>query len=95
VGHDVNIATQSEISVGDLTRKLVNQIGSDIKVEEDQQRLRPEKSEVFRLFGSNQKLMEYTDWKPKYTLDAGLKETIEWFSQPQNIAGYKSDIYNL
>jgi NAD dependent epimerase/dehydratase len=95
VGHDVNIATQSEISVGDLARKLVSQIGSDIKIEEDQQRLRPEKSEVFRLFGSNQKLMEYTDWKPKYTLDAGLKETIEWFSQPQNIAGYKSDIYNL
>lgn len=95
VGHDINIATQSEISVGDLARKLVSQIGSDIKIEEDQQRLRPEKSEVFRLFGSNQKLMEYTDWKPKYTLDAGLKETIEWFSYPQNIAGYKSDIYNL
>jgi NAD dependent epimerase/dehydratase len=95
VGHDVNIATQSEISVGDLARKLVAQIGSDIKIEEDQQRLRPEKSEVFRLFGSNQKLMQYTNWKPKYTLDAGLKETIEWFRQPQNIAGYKSDIYNL
>jgi NAD dependent epimerase/dehydratase len=95
VGHDVNIATQSEISVGDLARNLVTQIGSDIKIEEDQQRLRPEKSEVFRLFGSNQKLMQYTDWKPKYTLDAGLKETIEWFRQPQNIAGYKSDIYNL
>ena len=95
VGHDVNIATQSEISVGDLARKLVSQIGSDIKIEEDQQRLRPEKSEVFRLFGSNQKLMQYTNWKPKYTLDAGLKETIEWFRQPQNIAGYKSDIYNL
>ncbi|SKC83033.1 NAD-dependent 4,6-dehydratase LegB [Ohtaekwangia koreensis] len=95
LGHDVNIATQSEISVGDLARKLVSQIGSDIKIEEDQQRLRPEKSEVFRLFGSNQKLIEYTDWKPKYTLDAGLKETIEWFSQSQNIAGYKSDIYNL
>ncbi len=95
VGHDVNIATQSEISVGDLARKLVSQIGSSITIEEDQQRLRPEKSEVFRLFGSNQKLMQYTDWKPKYTLDAGLKETIEWFRQPQNIAGYKSDIYNL
>jgi NAD dependent epimerase/dehydratase len=95
VGHDVNIATQSEISVGDLARKLVSQIGSSIIIVEDQQRLRPEKSEVFRLFGSNQKLMQYTDWKPKYTLDAGLKETIEWFRQPQNIAGYKSDIYNL
>ncbi|MFD1002994.1 NAD-dependent 4,6-dehydratase LegB [Ohtaekwangia kribbensis] len=95
VGHDVNIATQSEISVGDLARKLVSQIGSDIKIQEDQQRLRPEKSEVFRLFGSNQKLMQYTSWKPKYSLDAGLKETIEWFRQPQNIAGYKSDIYNL
>jgi NAD dependent epimerase/dehydratase len=95
VGNDVNIATQSEISVGDLARKLVSQIGSSIKIEEDQQRLRPEKSEVFRLFGSNQKLMQYTSWKPRYTLDEGLKETIEWFRQPQNIAGYKSDIYNL
>jgi NAD dependent epimerase/dehydratase len=95
IGHDVNIATQSEISVGDLARKLKNQIGSDIKIEEDEQRLRPEKSEVFRLFGSNQKVMQYTGWKPQYSLDAGLKETIEWFSQPQNSTGYKADIYNL
>ena len=95
IGHEVNIATQSEISVGDLAQQLINSINPTAKIISDSQRLRPEKSEVFRLFGSNEKLKSFTDWKPKYTLQEGLQETINWFSQKENLQQYKSDIYNV
>ena len=94
-GHEVNIATQSEISVGDLAQQLINSINPNAKIVTDSVRLRPEKSEVFRLFGSNEKLKSYTDWKQKYTLEEGLKETIDWFSKKENLKQYKSDIYNV
>ncbi len=95
IGHEVNIATQSEISIGDLAQELINQINPNAKIVTDEARLRPEKSEVFRLFGSNEKLKQYTDWDTTYTLESGLKETIEWFKDPKNLAGYKADIYNI
>jgi len=95
IGHEVNIATQSEISVGDLAQQLINILNPTAKIITDSQRIRPEKSEVFRLFGSNEKLKSFTDWKPKYTLKEGLKETIDWFSQKENLQQYKSDIYNV
>jgi len=95
IGHEVNIATQSEISVGDLAQQLINSINPTAKIISDSQRIRPEKSEVFRLFGSNEKLKSFTNWKPKYTLKEGLKETINWFSQKENLQQYKSDIYNV
>jgi NAD dependent epimerase/dehydratase len=95
IGHEVNIATQSEISVGDLAQNLINIINPKSKIITDVVRLRPEKSEVYRLFGSNEKLKTFTDWIPKYTLSEGLKETIEWFSQKENLQQYKSDIYNV
>ena len=95
IGHEVNIATQSEISVGDLAQLLINSINPNAKIISDSIRLRPEKSEVFRLFGSNEKLKFYTDWNQKYTLDEGLKETIDWFSKKENLQQYKSDIYNV
>jgi len=95
IGHEVNIATQSEISVKDLAQELINQINPQAKIVEDEQRLRPAKSEVFRLFGSNEKIKLFTPWIPKYTLHDGLKETIAWFSVKSNLAGYKSDIYNI
>ena len=95
IGHEVNIATQSEISVGDLAQLLINSINPNAKIISDSIRLRPEKSEVFRLFGSNEKLKSYTDWNQKYTLDDGLKETIDWFSKKENLQQYKSDIYNV
>lgn len=95
IGQEVNIATQSEISIGDLANELIRQINSKARIVTDESRLRPEKSEVFRLFGSNEKLRQYTDWKPKYTLETGLKETIEWFNVPSNLAWYKTDIYNI
>lgn len=95
IGHEVNIATQSEISVGDLAQQLINQINPSAKIITDTIRLRPEKSEVFRLFGSNEKLKSFTDWRQKYTLAEGLNETIEWFSKKENLQQYKSDIYNV
>ena len=95
IGHEVNIATQSEISVGDLAQHLISIINPDAKITTDSVRLRPEKSEVFRLFGSNEKLKSYTDWTQKYTLEEGLKETINWFSKKENLQQYKSDIYNV
>jgi NAD dependent epimerase/dehydratase len=95
IGHEVNIATQREISVGDLAQQLINNINPSAKIITDSLRIRPEKSEVFRLFGSNEKLKSYTDWNQEYTLEQGLKETIEWFSKKENLQQYKSDIYNV
>lgn len=95
IGHEVNIATQSEIAIGDLAQFLINQINPNAKIISDSIRIRPEKSEVFRLFGSNQKLKSFTDWEQKYSLEEGLKETINWFSQKENLNQYKSDIYNV
>jgi len=95
IGHEVNIATQSEISVGDLAQSLINQINPNAKIVSDSVRLRPEKSEVFRLFGSNEKLKSFTDWKQNYSLEEGLSETVTWFSKKENLQQYKSDIYNV
>lgn len=95
IGHEVNIATQSEISVGDLAQEIINQINPKAKIKTDSQRLRPEKSEVFRLYGSNEKIQKYTNWKMKYTFNEGIRQTIEWFKQAENLAKYKSDIYNI
>ncbi len=95
IGEDVNIATSSEISVKDLAETLIRNINPEAKIISDDIRLRPEKSEVFRLFGSNEKLKELTSWSPKYTLYKGLQETIAWFKNPENLKSYKSDIYNL
>ena len=95
IGHEVNIATQSEITIGNLAQNLINNINPNAKIITDSVRLRPEKSEVFRLFGSNEKLKSYTDWEQEYSLEKGLKETIDWFSKVENLKQYKSDIYNV
>jgi NAD dependent epimerase/dehydratase len=95
IGHDVNIATESEISVKALAESIIGIIAPDASIEVDEDRLRPEKSEVFRLFGSCEKLRRHTGWTPKYSLHNGLLETIEWFGQRDNLKQYKSDIYNL
>jgi NAD dependent epimerase/dehydratase len=95
IGHEVNIATQTEISIGNLAQHLINIINPNARIISDSLRLRPEKSEVYRLFGSNEKLKSYTNWTQKYTLEEGLKETINWFSKKENLQQYKSDIYNV
>ncbi len=95
IGEDCNIATQSEISIKDLAQSLINRIRPDAKIITDDERMRPEKSEVFRLFGSNEKLISKTTWKAGYTLEKGLDETVAWFRDPANLRQYKADIYNI
>jgi NAD dependent epimerase/dehydratase len=95
IGHEVNIATQSEITVGDLALKLIELINPNAKIISDDIRLRPEKSEVERLFGSNEKLKSHTSWNQRYSFDESLKETIDWFSKAENLKQYKTDIYNV
>jgi NAD dependent epimerase/dehydratase len=95
VGQDCNIATQSEISVGDLASELIRQINPNAKVVTDQQRIRPQNSEVFRLYGSNEKLLKHTNWKTVFSFSKGLSETVEWFRNPENLKNYKADIYNI
>ena len=93
IGQEINIATQREISIGDLAKEIIAQINPDAKIVCDEQRLRPEKSEVNRLLGANVKIKELTDWKQQYTFEQGIAETIAWIRQ--NMAAYKTDIYNV
>jgi len=93
VGQEVNIATQVEISIGDLAQELIKQINPDARIICENARIRPEKSEVNRLLGCNEKIKALTGWAPDYTLEKGLKETIEWTMV--NIDKYKTDLFNL
>lgn len=93
IGEVINIATQKEISIGELAQELINQINPKARIVSDEKRIRPEKSEVNRLLGSNEKIKKLTNWKPRYSLKEGLAETIEWFKR--NIDKYKVDIYNI
>jgi NAD dependent epimerase/dehydratase len=95
IGEEVNIATQSEITVGDLAQKIIQLINPSAVIVSDEQRLRPEKSEVERLFGSNKKITELTNWKQQYSFDQALNETISWFRNEENLKRYKTDIYNV
>jgi nucleoside-diphosphate-sugar epimerase len=79
----------------DVFDTIVSVMGSDAKVVTDEARIRPGKSEVFRLWCDNSKIMELTDFRPQYNLEAGLRETIEWFQNPENLKKYKANIYNI
>lgn len=93
IGEEINIATQQEISIGDLAQEIISQINPKAKIICDEQRLRPEKSEVNRLLGSNEKIKKLTDWKQQYTFEQGIAETIEWIRAHMEV--YKTDIYNV
>lgn len=94
IGEEVNIATGTEISMADTLSTIADIMGADINWVTDPQRLRPSGSEVFRLCGDNSKITSLTDWRPKFDLRAGLSNTIEWFTKPENLKNYKSNIYN-
>jgi NAD dependent epimerase/dehydratase len=93
IGEEINIATQKEISIGQLAETLIERLAPDAKIVCDGQRLRPEKSEVNRLLGSNEKIRRLTGWQPQYSFEDGLAETIEFFRH--NLEKYKIDIYNM
>jgi NAD dependent epimerase/dehydratase len=95
IGEDCNIATNSEISMSEMAETIIELINPSALIALDKNRIRPEKSEVFRLYGDNAKILKHTDWKPKYSLKSGLQETIEWFSIKENLKQYKAGIYNV
>ena len=92
-GQVTNIGMSKEISIGDLINKIINLMGVSIKIIKDENRIRPNKSEVDQLLCDNKKLTTYTNWQPQYELESGLKETIEWMKD--NINYYKFNKYNV
>jgi nucleoside-diphosphate-sugar epimerase len=95
IGEEINIASQQEISIGELAQAIIDEINPSARIISNDVRLRPEKSEVERLLGSNEKIRRLTGWKPEYTLRQGLRETIAWFREKENRQRYKWDIYNV
>ena len=91
-GESINIGMQEEISVKDLVNKISKIANKKVEVEIDNQRVRPDKSEVDRLLCDNSKLVKNSNWKPIYNIDTGLKETINWIDQNKNL--FKHNIYN-
>lgn len=95
IGEEINIATDEEISMGELAHRIIEKINPKARIVLDRGRIRPEKSEVERLRGSNSKIIKLTGWRPKYSLDKGLDETIAWFRKRENLRSYKADSYNV
>lgn len=93
IGEEINIASQKEISIGELATEIINQINPRARIVCEEQRLRPEKSEVNRLLGCNEKIRQLTGWSPSYTLSEGISETISWLRD--NLDNYKINIYNI
>lgn len=95
IGETVNIGSNFEISVGDTLNIIRELMRSDVEFMTEQQRFRPGKSEVFRLWCDNSKIRGLTGFEPTYDIRMGLQETIDWFTRPQNLAKYKTGIYNV
>lgn len=99
VGEVINIGSNYEISIGETVSMIADILNVQIEIETDDVRLRPDKSEVERLWADNQKALALTGWQPGYAgkdgLRRGLTETIEWFTNPTNLANYKADRYNI
>ena len=93
IGEEINIASGTEISIGQVAEMLIKQINPKAVMVNDEARVRPEKSEVERLLGCNKKLMSLTGWKPEYSFEEGLIETIDWIRN--NLSSFKSSIYNV
>lgn len=98
-GTVINGGSNFEVSIGDTVKMIAAIMGTEIEIETDSVRLRPEKSEVERLWADNSKAKRLLGWEPEYGGEAGfrrgLKETIDWFTRPENLRSYKADIYNI
>ena len=99
VGEVINIGSNFEISIADTVQLIAEIMGVEIEIETDQARLRPDKSEVARLWADNSKARKLTGWEPEYSgregFKRGLAETVAWFTQPENLRNYKAEIYNV
>jgi len=93
IGQVMNVGMNSEISIGDLAALIGKLTGAEIDLRADPQRIRPDNSEVERLWCDNSKILSLTTWKPKYTIESGLRETIDWIKD--NLAIYKQSLYNV
>jgi dTDP-glucose 4,6-dehydratase len=98
-GEVINLGSNFEISVGDTARAIASQMGVDVEWVCDEQRLRPEKSEVERLWADNTKARKLLGWTPEFGgvegFHRGLEQTIAWFREPGNLSAYKADLYNV
>ncbi|MGN7407809.1 NAD-dependent 4,6-dehydratase LegB [Sporosarcina sp. SAFN-010] len=99
LGEVINIGSNYEVSIGETAQMIANIMNVDLEIVTDEQRLRPDKSEVERLWADNQKAKKLLGWEPSYGgkegFKRGLTETIDWFSNPQNLSSYKTDVYNI
>lgn len=95
IGKEINISSNSEVSIESILNIIKDILQSDVQFLTDDERIRPENSEVFRLWGDNTLIRKLTGFKPQYSIRLGLEETCKWFSNPENLKGYKSTIYNL
>lgn len=99
IGEVINVGSNYEVSIGDTARYIADAMNVEIEIITDEKRLRPEKSEVERLWAANDRARELLGWQPQYGgLDGfrrGLAETVAWFNEPANLAAYKSEIYNI
>lgn len=95
IGQEINIATGVEHTIGEVAQNLISLLNPKATIVTDEQRLRPDASEVQRLMGDNTKITSLTNWRPRFDLNAGLIDTIEWFKNPENLARYKTWLYNI
>ena len=99
VGEVINIGSNFEVSIAETANLIAEVMNANIEIETDQVRLRPDKSEVERLWADNSKAKKLTGWKPLYAgrdgFKRGLIETVEWFANPENLKNYKADVYNI
>lgn len=95
IGREINISTGTEASMAQTLDTIASIMNADVTWHKDEQRIRPAKSEVFRLLGDNTLITTLTDWRPAYGLREGLTRTVEWFTDKDNLSKYKTDIYNV
>ena len=95
VGEVVNIGSNTEVSIGEALELIKEIMGADVEIAMDEQRIRPARSEVYRLRCNNRKIRDLTGFEPKVSLRDGLRETVEWFTQPERLGRYKPNIYNV
>lgn len=95
IGQAVNLCSGQGISIGELAQKITDVIGKKVTITEDPARIRPPSSEVERLIGSRSRMQMLTGWEPQYSFERGLKETIDWYSKPENLKHFKPGVYSL
>lgn len=95
LGREINICTGTEVSMEETLRTIADIMDAQVAFEVDPQRLRPSKSEVFRLVGDNTLITTLTDWRPQLSLRQGLEKTVDWFTRPGNLSLFNPDVYNI